>query len=330
MKKRPFLFGTGILVFILGLTYYLGPQPEKPDFDKVYDFELPSNLTELQSFVKNKESQIDGLKKDNEAQFVWADSIPEVTDYAIVYIHGFSASRMEGNPVHENLARKYHANLYKARMAEHGIDRGDETMANLTADKYIETAEEALAIGRKIGKKVIIAGTSAGGALTLYLASKHKDLEAIILYSPCVKIYDPSAELLDDPWGLKLGTLVQGKPFNDITPANENQPLYWSVHYRLEGLVALQNFITHAMVSDTFEKINCPVFMGYYYKDEEHQDKVVSVPALLTMFDALGSSNKTKVAFPNAENHVLASWVLSKDVDTVQEETEKFLDEILK
>ncbi len=70
--------------------------------------------------------------------------------------------------------------------------------------------------------------------------------------------------------------------------------------------------------------------MGYYYKNEEEQDKVVSVPAMLKMFDEVGSKNKQKVAFPNAANHVLASPILSKDVATVQAETEKFLDGILK
>ena len=70
--------------------------------------------------------------------------------------------------------------------------------------------------------------------------------------------------------------------------------------------------------------------MGYYYKNEEEQDKVVSVPAMLKMFDELGSSNKQKVAFQNAGNHVLASPILSKDVENIQRETEKFLDGVLK
>ena len=70
--------------------------------------------------------------------------------------------------------------------------------------------------------------------------------------------------------------------------------------------------------------------MGYYYKNEEEQDKVVSVPAMLKMFDELGSKTKKKVAFPNAGNHVLASPILSKDVENIQRETEKFLDGVLK
>ena len=70
--------------------------------------------------------------------------------------------------------------------------------------------------------------------------------------------------------------------------------------------------------------------MEYWYKNEQQQDKVVSVPAMLKMFDELGSANKQKIAIPNAGNHVLASPILSKDVATVQAETEKFLDGVLK
>jgi hypothetical protein len=95
-------------------------------------------------------------------------------------------------------------------------------------------------------------------------------------------------------------------------------------------VIALQNLLTNVMIPETFAKIKCPAFMGYYYKNEEEQDKVVSVPAMLKMFDELGSKNKQKVAFPNAGNHVLASPILSKDVENIQMETEKFLDGVLK
>lgn len=319
------------ITILLGISSYLvGPKPDAPNLQNSYTFNLPHNLFELENFVTKRESEVKGLKKDNEAKFLWADSVRQITPYSIIYIHGFSASREEGAPVHENLARKYGANLYLARMAEHGVDLGDETMKNLTADGYLESAEEALEIGKKIGHKVIIVGTSAGGALTTYLASKHPEVEAIVLYSPCIKIYDGSAELLDNHWGLKLAEMIQGKPFNDITPKNENQPKFWTMHYRLEGLVALQNFLTHAMVTEVFKNVKCPVFMAYYYKDEEKQDHVVSVPAMLEMFDQLGSSDKTKMAFPDVNNHVMASWVMSEDLEHVQNETEKFLDRIMK
>ena len=46
--------------------------------------------------------------------------------------------------------------------AEHGIDTVD-ALINLTADEYWESAKQALAIGKQLGKKVILMGTSTGG-----------------------------------------------------------------------------------------------------------------------------------------------------------------------
>ena len=321
-----------LIILAISLVYFSGPKPAAPDLEKNYQFDLPTDLTALEAQIKQSENAIKGLKKDNSAEFVWHDSIPQKTKYSFVYIHGFSASHEEGMPVHQNIAKHFGGNLYLARLADHGIDLGDETMANLTADELIASAEEALAIGKRIGEEVVLIGTSAGGALTTYLAAKHPEIKAILLYSPCIKIADDNAELLDNPWGLTMAKTIQGKDFNDITPKNETQPLYWSMHYRLEGLVALQNFLTHAMTKATFEQIKCPTFLAYYYEDEDHQDPVVSVAAMLKMFDDLGTSAplKVKKAFPTTKNHVIASYVLSEDYEKVQKASISFLDGILK
>ena len=44
------------------------------------------------------------LKPDNEARIVWADSSRQKTAYAIVYLHGFSASLGEGDPTDTDIA----------------------------------------------------------------------------------------------------------------------------------------------------------------------------------------------------------------------------------
>ena len=323
----------GYLPYVLllaGIGYFLGPKPEKPNFEQVLNFNLPTTLPALEQKINLDEAQTEGIKPDNEARIVWADSLKkEKTKIAMVYIHGFSASQEEGNPVHRNIAKKYGANLYLARLAGHGIDMGDATMKNVSADDFIRSAEEALAIGKQLGDEVVVMATSFGGALTSYLASKHPEIKAIVLYSPCIKIYDSNAELLDNPWGFQMGKLVAGKEFNDIDKRSDAHQKYWSLHYHLNAVVSLQNFLTNAMKPETFAKIKCPVFVGYYYKNESEQDKVVSVPAILKMYDELGSTVKEKVAFPAAANHVLASPILSQDVPGVQKATEVFLDKLL-
>ena len=79
-------------------------------------------------------------------------------------------------------------------------------------------------------------------------------------------------------------------------------------------------------------KVKQPLFMGYYYKDEENQDNVVSVPAMLSMYNQLSTpaSLKRKVAFPNAGEHVIASHFTSTDLAGVERETRKFMQDVLK
>lgn len=320
-----------ILLAVIGVGtvgYLSGPKPEAPKLE-VPMFKLSGDLPTLESQINEGEAAEKGLRPNCQARIVWADSTKkEKTKLAILYIHGFSATQEEGNPVHRNLAKKYGANLYLARLAGHGVDLGDSTMAKVTADEFVLSAEKALAIAKTLGDEVVVVGTSFGGALTTYLASQHPEIKAIVVYSPCIKIYDDNAELLDNHWGLALGKAVSGSEVRDFPSANPEHAKYWCRHYHLNGVIALQNFLTHAMKPETFAKVKCPVFMGYYYKNEEEQDKVVSVPAMLKMFDELGSTNKQKLAFPNAGNHVLASPILSKDVENIQKETEKFLDKI--
>jgi hypothetical protein len=61
----------------------------------------------------------------------------------VVYIHGFSASQEEGDPVHYTFAKKFGCNLFLNRLADHGVDT-TEPLLNVTADKLWSSAKEAL------------------------------------------------------------------------------------------------------------------------------------------------------------------------------------------
>jgi esterase/lipase len=179
--------------------------------------------------------------------------------------------------------------------------------------------------------EVVVIGTSAGGALTLYLASRHPEIKAIVLYSPCVKLFDASATILDKPWGLQIARLVSGGPVKKFESESKVHANYWQLNYRIEALVALQNLVSNTMKPEVFSKIKCPVFLGYYYKNEKEQDKTVSVPAMLKMYEELGTPPglKQKSAFPEAGAHVIASYIRSKDWLGVERDTDKFLSDIV-
>ncbi len=324
MKKAGMAFL--VLVIVLIGAYLLGPKPKSPDL-AVKGKELPSQPAQLDQYIQQKESAFPEIKPDNEARIVWADSAHQKTPWAIVYLHGFSASQGEGFPTHEMLASRYHSNLFLSRLDAHGLDT-QEPLLDMSAEGLLTSAIEAIEIGRKIGDKVLVIGTSTGGTLALFLASTHPELvDALVLYSPNIQIYDGSSVLLDKPWGLQIARMAKQSDYNSWD-APDSVKKYWTSRYRLEAVVSLQNLVSHTMKPDVFKHVTQPAFVGYYFKDEEHQDHTVSVPAILRMYDALGTpaAMKEKKAFPEAGDHVIGSRYTSGDWKGVYTATCGFLE----
>lgn len=316
-------------VGVLAIVYFLGPKVDSPNLDKSLP-EVPSNLLQLEQIIQKREASLKNIRPDNHARIIWSDSIPTRTPYSIVYLHGWSASQEEGDPIHRETAKRFGCNLYLPRLAGHGVHE-EEPMLNLTADAVLESAKEAIAIGKQLGEKVILMATSTGGTLALHLAGSDPDISALLLYSPNIEIFDPNAKLLAKPWGLQLAKLIKGSDYHqfDTDIALKNQ--YWTTKYRLEALTHLQILMDKTMTPETFQQITQPLFLGYYYKDEIHQDSVVSVGAMLKMFDSLGTpeDKKEKVAFPNVGDHVMTSYITSKDLESVKRETFQFMEEVM-
>ncbi len=323
-----FLKWLGIILLVLIIVYFLGPQPSTPKFTKDLPV-VPIEASALEQYISNIEIK-HKLKPDNEARILWFnDSLKLTTEYAVVYLHGFSASQEEGDPVHYQFAQKFGCNLFLTRLAEHGIDT-TEPLVNFTADKIWKSAKEAYAIGKKLGKRIILMGTSTGGTLALKLAAEYPDITGLILLSPNIAINDPNAWLLNNHWGLQIAKLVKGK-YNTAEDTTALYAQYWNNKYRMEATVQLEELLESTMKESTFKKITQPALMLYYYKDDDHQDDVVKVSAMKRMFAQISTADslKRQVAIPNAGNHVLGSPIKSKDIKAVEEECEKFAMQVL-
>lgn len=332
LAKSPamkFLKWVGIILLLLIVVYFFGPRPSLPKYTNDLPA-VPEDAASLEQYIKTNEAK-HKLKPDNEARVLWFnDSLKQKTDYAVVYLHGFSASQEEGDPVHYSFAQKFGCNLFLSRLDAHGIDT-TEPLANFTAEAVWNSAKEAYAIGKQLGKKVILMSTSTGGTLALKLAATYPDIAGLILLSPNIAISDPNAWLLNNHWGLQIAHLVKGE-YNVANDTTAIYKQYWNHKYRMEGAVQLEELIETTMKESLFKKITQPTLMLYYYKDEKHQDDVVKVSAMKRMFTQLGTPGnlKRQVAIPNAGNHVIGSYIKSKDLQTVEEECEKFGENILK
>ena len=311
------LKGFLIAIAVLATIYLLGPSPKTPIYSKSIP-QVSSNLTELENHIKESESTFN-IKPDNEARIIWAnDSIKQKTPYVVLYLHGFSASQEEGNPVHTDFAKSFGSNLYLARLSEHGLI-SDEPMKEMTADKLWNSAVEAYAIAKQLGDKVIIMSTSTGGTLSLMLCAAFPEIHAQLLLSPNIKIYDPTSILLNNPWGLQIAKIVTGTD-HIVTPnQSEIYKQYWYSKYPHNSLVELEELVETSMTKETFSKVKQPTLLLYYYKNEKEQDNVVSVKAMKEMFSQISTPTnlKKEIPIPNAGNHVIGGSILSKDIASV-------------
>lgn len=113
--------------------------------------DLPADLS---GWLAEREAAID---PDLAARIEWADAPDAQTEIAIVYLHGFSASPREIAPVPQHVAKALGANLFLARLTGHGQDGA--ALATASAEDWWRDTAEALAVGQRLGRRVVVIGT---------------------------------------------------------------------------------------------------------------------------------------------------------------------------
>lgn len=292
---------------------------------------VPQAPAELAHWIDARERALP-LRDDTAARIVWADPRhPRKTACSIVYLHGFTASQGEGEPLHRRLAQTFGCNLYLSRWPGHGL-RNDDALRGVTAQGLLDAAAEAVAIGHAIGDRVILVGTSMGGALATQMTAQHAadaDILATVLWSPLVSARNVSAQKL---LAMPLGeTLVKYRlnHGNDLIRGAVVDSPYWAQAGHLDGYVAAAR-LARGMTPQTFAQVRVPLFLGYFYRDGSHQDQTVSVAAMQSMLRQIGTP-KAQVwsrNYPDAGDHVIASPLRSKASAEVFASTCRFLEQV--
>lgn len=290
---------------LLAVVAILGPR--MPVDTTLRPVQFPADLD---AYLADAEARVSALRPGAERRIVWHTADRESrTPYAVVYLHGFSASRQETAPLAERVADALGANLYYARLRGHGCD--GPAMGRATANDWLNDAAEAYALGERLGERVVVMGTSTGATLALWLATQpgRDRLYTLVLVSPNLGAADPRERCLLLPWVGKALALLM--PTRSFEPTNAAQARHWTTEYPSVALLQLAALVNHVRRLP-LEAIAVPSLTFY-----SPRDQVIDVPRMLATHARIGRTKravKELVAVTDSDDpaqHVLAGDILS-------------------
>jgi esterase/lipase len=244
------------------------------------------------------------------------------TEYAVVYLPGFSATRQEIAPTSELVADALGANLFETRWAGHG--RVQDAMVGVTAEDWLDDTAEALAVGAGLGEKVIVVSTSTGSTLALAMVGHPamKNVESIIMISPNFAPQDPGAKWLTRPAGPQLARLIAGET-RSWEPTNDEQDRYWSNNYPTSTMVEVMRLVNYTQ-SKLPLKLDQSI-LTFISLD----DTVVSPQATLEALKQIQAHRTLLIEVDEVGDpgkHVLAGRILSpKNTETIAAQIVEFI-----
>lgn len=183
-------------------------------------------------------------------------------------------------------------------------------MAEATANDWLNDTIEAVEIGKRLGDKVIVIGTSTGGTLATWQAlqtDNDDEVLAYILMSPNFGLKDWSGEILTWPWAEQIVPLIVGAEY-EWKPLNPKHAYYWTEKYPSTALVTMMSLVKFVRES-RLESLKKPMLVIY-----SPNDQVVNAQATERIYPRFSSAIKKMVARPESENpehHVLAGDILA-------------------
>lgn len=225
------------------------------------------------------------------------------SQYSICYVHGFSASRMELEPVVSRVASLLGANLFFTRLRGHGYKQ-PQILKTVSAQDWIEDTIECLEVAARTGDKVVLMGTSLGASLASLVAinTKYK-IHSLILVSPFFGIKDQKADLLAGYFGGYIADFYF-KGYRSFKPVNPEQGEYWTTTYPASVLKPIM-MISMAIRQTDFSKIKVPVFVAYSTKDE-----VIDINQVDKKYEQI-QTQKRLDKDPTYLSHVLAGDIVN-------------------
>lgn len=259
---RAALIIIGVSVMALAAAWVTSPRETWPGA-----LPPPEPGDDLDAWLAAREAVFDDLTPGTEKAIIWAGEPGMRTDLAVVYVHGFSASRQEIAPVPERIAQALGANYFATRLAGHGRDGA--ALAGASLDDWALDLAEAIAIGRQLGERILLIGTSTGGSLATLAALEpawRRDIAALITVSPNYALNNGQVRALDLPWARAWLPLVAGAE-RRWEPFSEGHARYWTLAYPTRALFSLRAAQRAAAEAD-HGAAQVPMLVFYAPRDE--------------------------------------------------------------
>lgn len=240
-------------------------------------------LADLDRTLAAAEKRCGPIRAGAAKGIVWHDPARRApTDLALVYIHGFSASRGEIAPVCDRMARQLRANLFYTRLTGHGKDGA--AMARATTGEWLADARRAVEVGRRLGRRVVVFGTSTGGTLAVWAAAQPDlapHIAALVLMSPNLGPRHPLASLLQYR-AMQACFLRMRERWRSMPAANPGHAAVWTLRYPWSAVFPMLRLVRQVRRIDP-GRLRLPVLLFYHRGDE-----VVRVSRMRRFYRRLG------------------------------------------
>ena len=264
------------------------------------------DISSLDQLIESRENEIQNIRLDVEKKIIWAKKNNQKTKTSLVFIHGFSATRFELNPVIEMLGKELQANIFFTRLKGHGQD--GRALGEATFDDWMIDIEEAIGIGRVIGDNLILIGCSTGCSLIHTILKESIDIKAVIYVSPNFGPKSFKGQLLRVPGAKLFMPLVFGKEHFFI-PKNVEHERCWTTRYPIKALFAIKDSVV-AAYKINHNKIKVP--MLFWFSDD---DQIVSAKATRKIISKMGNNvtvyNPILTNEDDSSKHVILGDILS-------------------
>ena len=310
MRTKRFVLIT-LAILIVGLAALFAFGPREP-VDLAVRIDREAIESDPVAYFASTEAQLTDIRPGLQKEVVYAFPRSRAkTPLSIVYVHGFSASRGEVEPLIGNVAEAFGANTVYTRLAGHG--RAGAAMGEATVNDWANDLAEALIAADRVGERTIVIATSTGATLaTLLLAESEvgSSIDAIVQISPNYALRNRLAFVLDLPFAEQIVRLVEGEE-RSFEPVNDAHGSLWTSTYPSRAVLPMAALVREAR-DVTFERLTVPTLFLF-----DENDTVVDSTVTRQIATRWGSAVGTRVNIETITGtddpyqHVIAGDALS-------------------